>query len=328
MVLFLLALSIVLLANTRRIDRTDFLRWTAVLVAADLLTCSFGSIPFVRSADIYPRNPVFDFLHQRANSRWRVAPVDMVYGNNFELPYGLSTAAGYDFPTKRVSKFLAAFSIDPTVISFNSERIATAPKGALDLTGTRFFVATTWNAGAARLSALPGRFRKVFETGSSQVFENPDAIPLASFLPNTAIRAADSDQGQLDAVLAPDFDARRVVIVPKAVNAFFGEAGAASGQAVDSVNEGVNGVTIGVTADQNGLVVLNETYYPGWAVEVDGMGAPVIRANYAFMAVPVSPGRHTVRFRFAPAPVRQGGALSGIAVLLIAGFALFRLPRR
>src|SRR5439155_17574112 len=135
--------------------------------------------------------------------------------------------------------FLAAFSIDPTVISFNSERIATAPKGALDLTGTRFFVATTWNAGAARLSALPGRFRKVFETGSSQVFENPDAIPLASFLPNTAIRAADSDQGQLDAVLAPDFDARRVVIVPKAVNAFFGEAGAASGQAVDSVNEGV-----------------------------------------------------------------------------------------
>ena len=136
--LILLAVAMAVLAYIRAVDRAALLRWTAVLVAADLLAFSMGHIPFVRSTDIYPTNPVFDFLRQHANSTWRVAPVDLAYGNNFELPYGLSTAAGYDFPTKRVSKFLATFSVDPMVISFISERLTAAPKGALDLTGTRF----------------------------------------------------------------------------------------------------------------------------------------------------------------------------------------------
>ena len=39
---------------------------------------------------------------------------------------------------------------------------------------------------------------------------------------------------------------------------------------------------------------------------MDGVKAPVIRANYAFMAVPVAQGNHTVRFEFAPNSFRVG----------------------
>ena len=53
--------------------------------------------------------------------------------------------------------------------------------------------------------------------------------------------------------------------------------------------------------------------------EVDGVKAPVIRANYAFRAVPVAQGNHTVRFEFAPNSFRVGSILSAFAVLLIIG---------
>jgi hypothetical protein len=326
--LILVAFVLLMLAHSRAITRHNFLSWTIVLVLFDLLTASNGTTPFVKAADIYPNAPVFEFLRKHANPWWRVASVDGSYGSNFEVPYGLSTATGYDFPTKRIAKFLSTFSDHPVVISFRSDRIIDASKGALDLTGSRFLIATASSAGAARLAALPHRFRMVFQSGSSQIFENPDAVPLASFLPSTAIRVVESDESQLPAILAPDFDARRVVILPHRVDSFPGIPGGASATVVDGLHVDLNEIRMKVGAEQDGLVVLNETYYPGWTAEVDGTAATVIRANYAFMAVPVTAGYHTIRFRFEPAVVWEGGILSAVGCLIAAGLLLFPVPRR
>jgi hypothetical protein len=50
----------------------------------------------------------------------------------------------------------------------------------------------------------------------------------------------------------------------------------------------------------NGLLVLHDTYYPGWIAEVDGKSAPILRADILFRAVELPPGTHRVTFRFAP----------------------------
>jgi hypothetical protein len=49
-----------------------------------------------------------------------------------------------------------------------------------------------------------------------------------------------------------------------------------------------------------GLLVLHDTYYPGWIAEMDGKSAPILRANRLFRAVEVPAGTHHVTFRFAP----------------------------
>src|SRR5262249_1881047 len=157
------------------------------------------------------------------------------YGYNFEVPYGLSTAAGYDFPTKHIAKFLSTFSAHPMVISFRSDRVIEAPKGALHLTGTRFLIATTYKEGPSRLAALPDRFRMVCQGGIWQILENPDAVPLASFLPTKAIRVIEADETQLTAILAPDFDARRTVILPHRIDSFYGKRGPAPAVVVDGL---------------------------------------------------------------------------------------------
>ncbi len=325
LLLVLLSLIIVSLAATRRIRAVDFHRALVVLIAADLITAGFAVVPFVKPADIFPPAPVFDFLRARAIPMWRVGAVDVVYGAQFELPYGLSSAAGNDFPNKRAVRVL---SVVETQDAFKSENVFTAPKGVLDLTGTRYFVTTDYNQSTSRFAAHPDRFTKAFSLRHVQVFENPDAVPLLSFLPATAIHVIGTEDGQFKALTSSDFDGKRTVIVPQEVDRFWGVRGEAAPASITDVTQANNEVKLMLTADQDGMLYFNESYYPGWVAEVDGMKVPVIRANYAFMAVPVRQGHHSVRFEFAPTSFRVGSVVSGLAVIFIAGAVAIPAARR
>ena len=329
LLLVLVSLTIAVLAATRRIDSRDFVRVALVVASADLITAAFGVIPFVKPADIFPSAPVFDFLRPKTIPMWRVCALDAVYGAHFEVPYRLSSPAGYDFPNTRMAKVLSVFKTQGEARALKSQDVLAAPKGMVDLTGTRYFVTTDWNKSTSRFAALPNRFNQTFSFRHVQVFENPDAIPLVSFLPGTAIQVIGNEDDQLKAITGPDFDGRRTLIVPEEIDRFWGSRVAAAAPSIADVIQSNDEVKLSVAADRDGLVYFNEAYYPGWVAEVDGMKVPVIRANYAFMAVPVSQGYHTVRFEFAPASFRLGGALSGFAALLImGGFAIPLALRR
>lgn len=115
------------------------------------------------------------------------------------------------------------------------------------------------------------------------------------------------------------------MIAPDAIRQFSGARGSAVTMAVDSAKQDLDEMRFGITADQDGLLVFDETYYPGWQAEVDASPAPLVRADYAFMAVPITQGRHDIRFRFAPSSVRTGGFLSGLSALWIALILLIRV---
>jgi hypothetical protein len=59
-------------------------------------------------------------------------------------------------------------------------------------------------------------------------------------------------------------------------------------------------VEIVATSMEGGLLVLHDTFYPGWIAEIDGQPASILRADVLFRGVEVPPGPHRVTFRFAP----------------------------
>jgi len=63
-----------------------------------------------------------------------------------------------------------------------------------------------------------------------------------------------------------------------------------------------------VSAPEWALHVVSDLFWPGWSVTVDGDEREMYRADYLLRGVPIEPGEHTVRFRYAPARVRLGGA--------------------
>ncbi|MBI4492481.1 MAG: YfhO family protein [Chloroflexi bacterium] len=70
-----------------------------------------------------------------------------------------------------------------------------------------------------------------------------------------------------------------------------------------------------------GYLVVTESWAPGWRATVDGQPVAVLRANYAFQAVPVPPGAHLVELRYEPRSFTLGLGLS-LASLVVASALL------
>lgn len=77
-------------------------------------------------------------------------------------------------------------------------------------------------------------------------------------------------------------------------------------------------VEIDVHAEAAGLLVLSDTYYPGWTARLGDETLPIVRTNGLFRGVRVPAGEHRVIFEYAPASLRRGAALSLASALAIA----------
>jgi len=69
-------------------------------------------------------------------------------------------------------------------------------------------------------------------------------------------------------------------------------------------------VRIRASLNSPGVLVLADSFYPGWHVYVDGEEKEVLRANLFFRGVPLSPGESLVEFRYEPRSFSIGLAIS------------------
>jgi hypothetical protein len=93
---------------------------------------------------------------------------------------------------------------------------------------------------------------------------------------------------------------------------------------LDSKKEGVvevisyedDEVTVRVKSSQDGWVVINDHFAPGWNCTVDGVMAEILRANYLFRATPISAGQHIIRYWFWPRSLTLGLIIGAISISL------------
>lgn len=77
-----------------------------------------------------------------------------------------------------------------------------------------------------------------------------------------------------------------------------------------------------------GYLVISETYHRGWRAWDNGAPVPVLRADYAFMAVPLAQaGPHAVELRFQSVSWTAGCAISGAALAIVLSLLLWRRRR-
>lgn len=69
-------------------------------------------------------------------------------------------------------------------------------------------------------------------------------------------------------------------------------------------------VDIEADLDTPGILVLADSYYPGWRVYVDGKEEKIFRANLFFRGVKLAAGGHRVEFRYEPWSFRSGLIIS------------------
>jgi len=161
-----------------------------------------------------------------------------------------------------------------------------------------------------------GRFRLV-HSGDVKVYENLDLLPRA-YVVHQAQTATD-DKAALALIQDPAFDPAVSVVLATETSPPELLAGnrATGDDAVSIVRYEPESVVVNVDLISPAYLVLSDTHYPGWQVEVDGKKDRIHRSNLLFRAVYLPEGHHTVEFQFRPLSLRIGAGISALATILI-----------
>jgi hypothetical protein len=86
----------------------------------------------------------------------------------------------------------------------------------------------------------------------------------------------------------------------------------------------IDNIVIRTECPSEGLLVLRDSWYPGWMATVDGKKVPVLRVNGCYRGVIVPAGEHRVRFVYRPILVYASGAVSLLTALFVVSVSLRR----
>jgi hypothetical protein len=147
--------------------------------------------------------------------------------------------------------------------------------------------------------------QEVFPSGAV-LFRDLDALPRARMV-YAGRRAEAFDPAQLNSAMPPLLGG---VTLPE-------QNDGPEAQATIVAPETTTKITVKVEATRPGVLVLADTWYPGWYATVNGKHAPVFPVDGAFRGVELGDGAHEVVFRFDPTWYRFGTYFSLAAALVV-----------
>ncbi len=165
---------------------------------------------------------------------------------------------------------------------------------------------------------LPGmRLVKQFPKHFSWLYEIEQPVPRVY----VASRAVYEPQvaKTLRLLSSAKFDPRREVLVDEKISS---ESSKATAGEAKIVRYGNTDVVIEASLAGSGVLVLTDSYYPGWKVFIDGREGNILRANHFFRGVQLAPGTHTVEFTYEPLSFRIGMAISLVSLLVLTAISL------
>ena len=207
-------------------------------------------------------------------------------------------------------------------ISYRLEELSYSPVGArmLQRAGVDYVVSLERDAFGGVL--VPVWEQESVYARPVQLLRVPDALPQAFVAPRA--RAVTGEDEALQTLEDAEYDPRREVILtsvppPAPVAADPGSTFAAE---VRTRWRRSDALSFEVHSSAPGYLVVLEAFDEAWQATVDGVPAPVLKANVLFRAVPVPAGVHQVDMRYRPRSFYWGalasmtGAVAG-ALLLV-----------
>jgi hypothetical protein len=155
------------------------------------------------------------------------------------------------------------------------------------------------------------------------LYELEYSVPRVYVVPSTE---QETDPGKtLERLASKDFDPLATVLVDEPISLGNKIGFQAEARIVAYENQLV---TVQTSLESSGILVLADSYYPGWNAYVNGRQEKIYRANLFFRGVPLSAGTHTVQFRYEPRSFAIGRAVSIITFLCITAVAILLYLRK
>ena len=266
-----------------------------VLAALEMFWYARKNTPFSPRDFVFPSTEILEFLQKNLGS-WRFAGGIPL---NLHMPYNLRSPEGYDPIYPRINAEWIS------LVNFGTKENLSRRYGIihyfdselLDYASVKYVVDYKKNMygdpsqkGEYARGLDETRYKKVFDEGRIDVFENRNVLPRVWVTTNFS-------QKYEELILKPDDLKYKINNFKQLKNRF----------------------DITVELEKDGYLFLSETFYPGWIAYVDSRKEEIKKANYLFQSVKLNQGKHEVSFVYEPKSFTIGKYLlfSGLVVLFL-----------
>ena len=306
-----------------------------ILNVFDLLRLFEKFNPFSKGELVFSETSILKFL-QKENG------IDRFWGYghgtieaNFATYYKLFSPDGYDplYP-KRYGEFIQSSRNGKIIKEFDnstrSDAVITPGYGKeepplnnnrlriLDILGVKYILDRIEN-GSTQKTFSKDRFNLIYQEDGWKVFENLKTVPRMFLASNYKTFGSDIEFEKL--FFALDFDPSQTVLLEKDISNKLSVARSEPDKGyLKLLSYKPQEIIFKVSAQNDKILFLSDTYYPGWKAYIDGRQTNIYRANYAFRAIVVPGGVHTGKFIYDPDSFKIGYMISFLSVGILAIF--------
>lgn len=300
-----------------------------LLVTFDLSRYFIKFTPFSNSEFANARTPVTQYLKENVNNYRMDRERGPLLPPNTWMYQKLSSPSGYDpliyLPYASFYKLINSKSP-------NDEEIEKGPftrylelenlnSNLLDLAGVKYLLALKEKDKKNKI--FPGKYIKIFEDGATTILENKNVLSRIKLYSNYIV---EPNQIKAQKLTADKFNFRDTVVLNKKPKNLLL---ASSKDFAEIVSYSESKVEILVKTKSPQILVLTDTFYPGWKAEINGKPLEVLSAFGIYRAVEVPAGESTVKFFYKPASFEMGVkvSLAALATSLLA-FIILSIKRK
>lgn len=297
---------------SKKMSIDTFKLFVVSLVAIDLLSLTINFHTTTPRPQTLAVPPAVRFV-QRDHSLYRVVGLGESLIPDVSSNVSLQDIRGYDpaYGAAYEQYFAHNFGASGPAPVVNWLKPASPAARSLDLLNVAYIFASCGSLHDAHVYPL------VYQ-GVGCVYRNKSVIPRAFIVHRTSLASGTRATALLgDGVVNP----RRVAMIdPTTISkAKDWELSLRSGLSADSVTierYDLNRVDLVARSVQRGVLVLSDTYAPGWHAYVDGRPTSIARVNATFRAVLFGPGGHRVSFVYLPDSFAYGSAMSVTSIII------------
>jgi len=312
----LTGLAIVLAVRPIRGRRSLVWMLPGVLVL-DLFSFGRNYNPSIPAELDYPSHGAIEFV-RRQPGLFRVLALNGGLPPNTNAIYGLHDVRGYNvLEAGTYHRFLAATGEYPqhhqrhlNILYFSGYE-----SRLIDLLNVRYII--------SERELRHQKLTLVWE-GGVYVYENRLVLPRAFLVHRT--RVLDDGRDLERALRDPTFNPSETVLFERAGPTLSGLVDPmATVRVADYQPERV---VVEASSRYDAVLVLADSWFPGWSATVDGVPTQILRANLLLRAVPIPAGTHQVVFRYDPISFKVGATVSGVSLILAVSLGLAALILR
>ena len=294
-----------------------------LLVSSFLFTQKY--ISFSDSKFLYPNHPLLQFIKENQGFYRYWGYGSAALPNNFATVYKIYSPEGYDpvnisyynelLSSGRNGEYEGAFSRSDAllyaVIEFPFKDVSDPRYRIMDILGVKYIGFEKGELSKIEQARLaPSRYEKVWEKDNFIIFENKKVFPRVYLADRFVLRSGREEL--LREIYDKNINLRSTVVVSETLPI---QETTSSGSA-QILSYTPNKVIIETQTDEPKILVLSDSFYPGWKAKVNDVESKIIRSDHALRGVAVPQGKSRVVFSYDPLSFKIGLFLTAGSILI------------